>query len=348
MEKNEILRWLSEYDGKPVKIMEVCGTHTAALYRSGLRQILSPNIRLLSGPGCPVCVTPASYIDKLVELSFAKGYKVLAFGDMLSVPGTEMSLAEARDKGAAVDYFYNPEDVLEKAEKEKDNIFVLAAVGFETTTPVWATIVKEAEKKNISNLKLLTALKTMPETLGKLCETEDIDGFLCPGHVAVVTGAESYRKLAETYGKPMVIGGFTADLLLSAVARLVLAVKKERGGFWNDYESVVTEKGNREARRRIESIFEKGNALWRGLGIVENSGLYLREKYHSYDAGSRGLTGDTIPAGCQCGNILLGQKMPRECPHFGRTCTPEHPVGACMVSSEGACCITLREEGLEP
>lgn len=220
-------------------------------------------------------------------------------------------------------------------------------MGFETTAPIWATVVKEADERHISNLKLLTALKTMPETLRELCTAGNIDGFLCPGHVAVITGAERYRTLSETYGKPMVIGGFTADLLLSAVARLVLAVNKGQGGFWNDYGSVVTEEGNVKAWERVEAFFEKGDALWRGLGVVKNSGFYLKEKYHLYDAGSRGLVKDHIPAGCRCGNILLGKNMPRDCPHFGRTCTPSHPVGACMVSSEGACCITLREEGVE-
>lgn len=317
MEKNEIIRWLREYDGRPVKIMEVCGTHTSALYKTGLRQILSPKIQLLSGPGCPVCVTPTAYIDKLVEISFRSGHRVLAFGDMLAVPGTEMSLAEARDRGASVDFFYNPEDALKKAEGEKETIFVLAAVGFETTAPIWATVVKEADERHISNLKLLTALKTMPETLGELCTAGNIDGFLCPGHVAVITGAERYRALSETYGKPMVIGGFTADLLLSAVARLVLAVNKGQGGFWNDYGSVVTEKGNVKAWERVEAFFEKGDALWRGLGIVKNSGFYLKEKYNLYDAGSRGLVEDHIPAGCRCGNILLGKNMPKDCPHSG-------------------------------
>ena len=279
MEKSEIIRWLREYDGRPVKIMEVCGTHTSALYKTGLRQILSPKIQLLSGPGCPVCVTPTAYIDKLVEISFRSGHRVLAFGDMLAVPGTEMSLAEARDRGASVDFFYNPEDALKKAEEEKETIFVLAAVGFETTAPVWATVVKEADERHISNLKRLTALKTMPETLGELCTAGNINGFLCPGHVEVITGAERYRALSETYGKPMVIGGFTADLLLSAVARLVLAVNKGQGGFWNDYGSVVTEKGNVKAWERVGAFFEKGDALWRGLGVVKNSGFYMKEIY---------------------------------------------------------------------
>ncbi len=346
MEKNDIIRWLRTYDGKPVRIMEVCGTHTACLYKTGLRQILSPKIRLLSGPGCPVCVTPTSYIDKLVEYAFKEGHKVLSFGDMLSVPGTEMSLAEARDNGASVDFFYGPEEALQKAKEEPEMQFVLAAVGFETTAPVWATVVKEADRLGLANIKFLTALKTMPETLGRLCENGNIDGFLCPGHVAVITGADSYEALAQTYHKPMVIGGFTSDLLLRAVAQLVVAANKGQGGFWNDYESVVTAEGNTEAWGRVLDIFQKGDAAWRGLGVVPASGLYLKGKYAAYDAGSKGLLADHIPANCQCGKILLGEKMPRECSHFGRTCTPEHPVGACMVSGEGACSITLREEGL--
>ncbi|MBQ9697146.1 MAG: hydrogenase formation protein HypD [Acidaminococcaceae bacterium] len=343
MDEKALAVFLQNYQGRPLRLMEVCGTHTSALYRTGLRQLLPERITLLSGPGCPVCVTPTAYIDKLVQYALAPGYQVLSFGDMLAVPGSKMSLADARDQGGAVDFFYAPEDALAKAEKNPDITYILAAVGFETTAPVWATVIKEAAERNLRNIKFLTALKTMPQALAFLCRQGKIDGFLCPGHVAVITGSGPFAKLADEFGATMVIGGFSQPLLLRALVRLVLESSRTHSGQWNEYPSVVKQEGNLAARRMIDDVFAEGAAAWRGIGILPGSGLYLNESYKAWDAGSKGLDTDSVPTGCLCKKIVLGQAQPKQCPFFGTRCTPEHPVGACMVSSEGTCCITYRE-----
>ena len=343
MREKELAAFLQQYKGRPLKLMEVCGTHTSALYRTGLRQLLPENITLVSGPGCPVCVTPTSYIDKLVEYAFASGCRVMTFGDMLAVPGSNMSLAEARDQGGAADFFYSPEEMLEKAKAQPETTFILAAVGFETTAPVWATVIKTAANNDIKNIRFLTALKTMPQALSFLCRKGRIDGFLCPGHVAVITGSEPFQKLAEEFDETMVIGGFSQSQLLRAMTRLVLESSRGHAGLWNEYPSVVKPVGNAAAQKMVNEIFEAGDAVWRGIGLLPGSGLYIKEKYKEFDAGSRGLNEDKIPAGCLCSRIVLGDALSAQCPHFGKRCTPEHPVGACMVSSEGTCCITFRE-----
>ncbi len=347
MRERELADWLRNYRGRPLRLMEVCGTHTASLYRSGLRQLLPESLKLLSGPGCPVCVTPTAYIDRLVEYAFRDHCKVMTFGDMLGVPGSRLSLAGARALGGNAGFFYTPEEVLPLAEREPDTLFVLAAVGFETTAPVWASLVKEIRRRGLGNIRLLTALKTMPEALASLCREDRIDGFLCPGHVGVIVGEEPFRGLAEEYGTTMVMGGFDTDLLLRAVTRLVLESSRGRKGFWNEYPSVVRPEGNPAAQALLEEVFEAGDAVWRGMGKIPGSGLYLKEEYADLDGGSRDLEEDRTPPGCHCSRILLGKESPEDCPLFGKACRPEHPVGACMVSSEGSCCIAWREEGGE-
>ena len=343
MRERELAAWLSSYRGRPLRLMEICGTHTSALYRTGIRQILPEGISLVSGPGCPVCVTPTSYIDRLVEISRAPGHRVLAFGDLLAVPGSRMSLAGAKAQGGAVDFLYNPEDAIEMAKAFPSDIFVLAAVGFETTVPVWASLAHRVHEEHISNVRFLSALKTMPQAILKIAAEKRIDGFLCPGHVAVVTGASLFRKLAEISGETMVIGGFSAPELLRALSRLVLEASRGHAGLWNEYPSVVTEAGNTRAKALISEVFTPGDAVWRGLGEIAGSGLYFSPEYEYLDMGSRGLSEDRMPPGCRCDAVLTGKIGPRQCPCFGRACTPEHPVGACMVSSEGACCVNYRE-----
>lgn len=342
MKEKELARYLSSYDGEPIKLMEVCGTHTSSLYRTGIRQLLSKKITLLSGPGCPVCVTPTAYIDKLISYALKPGHKVMAFGDLLAVPGSEMSLAGARDRGGQVDFFYNPEEIFEIAAANPETTYILAAVGFETTAPVWASLIKRTYDEKIRNIRFLTALKTMPEAMNILAESGRVDGFLCPGHVAVITGSEPFRKLADISHKPMVIGGFTAPLLLRALSRLTLETSHHQGGLWNEYPMVVTPEGNGIAKDLMKDVFTEGDAVWRGLGNIKGSGLYISEKYKDLDAGSHGLTADKMPKGCCCAQVLTGVITPEKCPCFGKVCTPDHPVGACMVSSEGACCITYR------
>ena len=259
MREKELAAFLQQYKGRPLKLMEVCGTHTSALYRTGLRQLLPENITLVSGPGCPVCVTPTSYIDKLVEYAFAPGCRVMTFGDMLAVPGSNMSLAEARDQGGAADFFYSPEEMLAKAKAQPETTFILAAVGFETTAPVWATVIKTAADNHIKNINFLTALKTMPQALSFLCSKGRIDGFLCPGHVAVITGSEPFQKLAEEFDETMVIGGFSQSQLLRAMTRLVLESSRGHAGLWNEYPSVVKPGGNAAAQKMVNEIFEAGD-----------------------------------------------------------------------------------------
>ena len=347
MREKELAAWLRNYDGPPLRLMEVCGTHTSALYRSGIRQMLPPSITFLSGPGCPVCVTPTSYIDKLVAYALTPGYKVMAFGDLLAVPGSQMSLAGARDRGGQVDFFYNPEDVLDLAQKEKETIFVLAAVGFETTAPIWANLIRQVKEDGISNIRFLTALKTMPEAMMGLSKEGRIDGFLCPGHVAVITGSRAFEDMAKACEETMVIGGFSPSELLRALGRLVLEASQKKKGLWNEYPSVVRPEGNERALALLREVFTPGDAVWRGLGCIPGSGLYIAEKYKDLDAGSHGLVEDRMPKGCCCGQVLTGRIRPADCPCFGKRCTPDHPVGACMVSSEGACCVTYREGGEE-
>lgn len=343
-ERDVMVQWLRNQH-QPMRLMEVCGTHTAALYTTGLRNILPKEIKMLSGPGCPVCVTPSAYIDKLIDYAFREGHKVLTFGDMLQVSGGSGSLSGAKAEGGNVNFFYRPEDVLPMAAADPDTTFVLGAVGFETTAPVWATLIKQVVAQKIRNIKFLTALKTMPRALEVLSTKQSIDGFLCPGHVAVITGCESFREISEHYHKPMVVGGFTQEQLLQALCRLVLAVQKKQNGFWNEYASVVQENGNLKAQKIIQDIFTTGDATWRGFGKLAGSGLYLRDKYMELDAGSAGLDEDKIPPGCACGEVLLGNILSQECPLFGKTCIPEHPVGACMVSAEGSCAISFRNGG---
>ena len=345
--RREMAEYLRSYRGRPLRLMEVCGTHTSMLYRTGVRALLPHSIAMLSGPGCPVCVTPTNYIDQLIEYSMRPDTCVLSFGDMLSVPGSRTSLLGARARGGHTDFFYAPEQALDRAAQEPDTQFILAAVGFETTAPVWASVADGILKRKLRNVRLLTALKTMPVAMDTLCATGKIDGFLCPGHVAVITGSESFRPLADRWGKPMVVGGFTADLLLAALCRLIYEAEREHGGLWNEYPSYVRPNGNEKARAAIARVFESGPACWRGLGVLNGSGLYLRGPYASLDAGSHGLNDDHMPEGCQCGAVLTGDINPRQCPFFGKKCSPDHPIGACMVSAEGACRIYCMEGEME-
>ncbi|MDO4552760.1 MAG: hydrogenase formation protein HypD [Bacillota bacterium] len=344
MELQEAISYLKEYRGRPLTFMEVCGTHTAAIFKGGLRSFLPPSIRLVSGPGCPVCVTPAAYVDKCVEYAMTEGCVLLSFGDMLKVPGSRMSLAQARGRGGRVELMYSPMEAVEKAAAHPETSYVLAAVGFETTAPVFALAVEAARERGIQNLRLVTALKTVFPALEWVCrEEKGIDGFLCPGHVSVVTGVEPYRKLAIDYKKPCAIAGFEPEHLLAAILDLVR--QSEEGSFQvrNYYKNAVKERGNRRALELTERCFEKGPAVWRGLGEIADSGFYLKGEVSGYDGGSRELREDmALPAGCRCGDVIVGRADPAECPFFGKPCTPQDPYGPCMVSPEGACGVWYR------
>lgn len=332
-----MLKFLKEYDGDEVRIMEVCGTHTAAISESGIPGILSPKIKLISGPGCPVCVTVASYIDKLIEIAVQPQKCVVTFGDMIRVCGSVMSLAEAKAEGANVQMVYSPMDTLEIAKNNPDTEFVFAAVGFETTTPIYAMLLKQITYEKIENIKFLTALKTMPAVIDSVCaEGIPVDGFIAPGHVSVITGYEIYRPLAEKYSLPFVVSGFEAENLIETIYTIVKL--KGTNAVKNLYTEVVTQSGNAAAKKAVNEYFEPCDAAWRGLGIIRNSGVVLKEKYSQFDAGSKSLTKDSAKQnGCRCTDVICGRISPSKCGLFGKKCTPQTPCGACMVSTEGSC-----------
>ncbi|MCL1983026.1 MAG: hydrogenase formation protein HypD [Clostridiales bacterium] len=340
MELDKIIDFLKNYDGPQLKLMEVCGTHTSSIARSGIRGILSQKIKLISGPGCPVCVTPAAYVDRCIDYSLKENHALVTFGDMMKVPGASGTLSAAKGRGARVELMYSPFETIGKAERNVETIYVVAAVGFETTAPAYALLVKEAKEKNIKNIRLVTALKTIAPALAWICENEKaIDGFLCPGHVSVITGTAGYEALCEKYGRPFAIAGFEPEQILACVYDLAFGLSNgRRPEVHNLYKSAVKEGGNKKAQEVMAECYMEGDAMWRGIGTIENSGLYLSKRYAEYDGGSFGLNEDLgLPEGCRCGDVIVGRISPDECPMFGRGCSPENPVGPCMASSEGAC-----------
>lgn len=332
----EIVKALKEYDGDEVRIMEVCGTHTAAISENGIPAMLSPKIKLISGPGCPVCVTVTAVIDKLVELSMREDTIVLTFGDLIRVKGTDKSLADAKADGAHVRMVYSPMESIKLAEEDPTHTYVFAAIGFETTTPVYAMLLEQTDKKKLKNLKLLTSLKTMPEVIRWVVKNGGgIDGFIAPGHVAAVTGSGIFEELSKELGIPFVVSGFEGAQLLMTIYALVSM--KGKTGMKNLYKDVVTYEGNLKAKEAVEKFFEPSDSSWRGMGTIPGSGMTLKKEYLQFDAGSIGLDTDNMPAGCQCANVLVGKLRPYECPLFGKVCTPDNAHGACMVSTEGSC-----------
>lgn len=335
---SEAKDFLSSYDGKKVRIMEVCGTHTHEIFKDGIRQILSPQIDLISGPGCPVCVTPADFIDEAVMLALEKNCTITTFGDLVRVPGSEKSLADARADGAKVKVVYAPQDAVKYAQLHPDEEVVFLSVGFETTVPSECLAVQQAIEKGLKNFSLLTANKTMPEAY--LAMKDATDAFLYPGHVHAIIGTSVCEKLRDEYGISGVCAGFTPSELLVALALEVKGLSRGEPFFINAYPRVVREEGSPKAVALTEKYMEPVDVLWRGIGEIKNSGLALREEYSDFDARKKyalpHITGRDNPA-CRCGEVLQGKCTSEECPLFGKACTPEHPVGACMVSSEGAC-----------
>ena len=342
----EIKRFLIEYSGPEIKLMEVCGTHTNSIVKNGIRSLLSANIKLVSGPGCPVCVTPTKYIDWAIKFASSKNTTVLSFGDLLRVPGTELSLSEAKASGGSVDIIYSPTEAIEKAKNNPGQTYVLAAVGFETTIPAYALLLDKLVEYSITNVKLLTSLKTIVPTLDWLCNNEpEIDGFIAPGHVASVTGASVYNYLADKYHKPFAVAGFEAEHVLAAIYDLVIQLSKDKAEVHNLYKSVVSHEGNNKAIGIIERYFEVAPAFWRGIGIIEGSGYVVRKEYMDYSVeiplGEESTSEKT--SGCRCGEVIIGRIEPNQCPLFRKVCTPSKPVGPCMVSQEGTCGIHYTE-----
>lgn len=345
-ETKELVRFLSEYDGEEMTIMEICGSHTSALSKSGLRTLISPKIKLISGPGCPVCVTSAAYIDKLISLSEDRANVIVSFGDMLRVPGSEKSLSQVKGEGADVRMVYSPLDIIPMAEKEPDKCFVFAAVGFETTVPAYALLINDVIEAGIKNVKLLTSVKMMPPIVDALCrENAGIDAFLAPGHVCAVTGSRIFDDAAVKYNIPFVVAGFKPEELAAA---LCVAVRNRGNGkVFNCYRNAVNENGNEGMESLVCRFFEKKDAYWRGMGNVKESGLVLREEYKFLNAGNDDYETDTVKnSACKCGQVLMGRIKPVDCPLFKKVCTPLNPQGACMVSEEGACCAYYNQADL--
>jgi hydrogenase expression/formation protein HypD len=336
-----VISYLANYSGRSLKLMEVCGTHTSSIAKNGIRSIISPKIRLCSGPGCPVCVTPQGYIDKLCNYSMDENTIVLTFGDMMKVPGTKDSLSDAKAKGGKIDIFYSPFEVIEKAKKTPELTYIVAAVGFETTVPVYALMMEYIIKEKIINIKFLTALKVIVPVLEILCSEENnIDGFIAPGHVSTIIGSDAYTTISKKFEKPFAVSGFTAEEVLVGIYDLVKQIDSGKFDTHNLYRSVVNSSGNIKARLLIDKYFESAGAFWRGVGELPESGLYLKNDYAEFDAGSRNIQNNyEKSSSCRCSDVIMGRIDPIECERFGKGCNPAKAMGPCMVSGEGACGI---------
>lgn len=345
----KLLHHIAEHSGSPMVFMEVCGTHTVAISKSGLRQTLPANIKLLSGPGCPVCVTANRDIDWAIELGLQTNAILATFGDMIKVPGSYSSLNTARAQGADVRVVYSTTDALKIAEANPERQVVFYGVGFETTTPTVAVSMMEARKRRIHNYSVYSVHKLVPPALEALINLGELrlDGFICPGHVSVVIGSDAYKPIAEKYHMPCVVAGFEPLDILQAVLMLIDQVENGRAEVGVQYTRVVKPQGNTIALEAMFEVFEPSDAEWRGVGIIPGSGLEVCEEFSNYDAKIRfdlNMPPVKEHAGCSCGDILRGIKSPNDCKLFAKACNPENPIGPCMVSSEGACAAYYRFE----
>ena len=333
--------------GRSMNLMEVCGTHTVSIGRYGLRGAMPEGLRLLSGPGCPVCVTSNHDIDTAIAMARVPDVIVTTFGDMVRVPGSSTTLGAERAAGADVRVVYSPLDALDVARKNPGRPVVFIGVGFETTTPVVGASIQMAEEEGLANYYVLAAHKRTAPALEAIANDPDtrVDGFILPGHVSTITGLAPYRFLAERFGVPGVVTGFEPVDILSSVARLATMIDRGEPAIENAYGRGVLDEGNRAAQAVIDEVFEPCDAVWRGLGPIPRSGLRIRERYVAHDALAN-FTPEVEPVrepcGCRCGDVLRGIINPTQCPLFGRVCTPESPVGPCMVSSEGSCAAYYR------
>jgi hydrogenase expression/formation protein HypD len=332
--------------GRHATVMEVCGTHTVAIARHGIRDLLPANVRLISGPGCPVCVTAPGYIDAAIQLA-QQGAIVLTFGDMIHVPGSVSTLAECRAGGGRIVTCYSPADALAAAERHPDCQTVFLAIGFETTTAPIVSVLDSAIQRKIRNLTMLTAFKLVPPALRALLADPGvrIDAFLCPAHVSAIIGADAYLPFTGPRGVPCVIAGFEPLDILWGLEGILWQICRSQSAVENQYSRVVKPGGNPRALALMEKYLEPADAAWRGIGAIPASALRLRAGFRDYDAewrhGVKVGPGREVP-GCRCGDVLKGKLRPPECPLFGRGCTPDKPIGPCMVSSEGACAASFK------
>jgi hydrogenase expression/formation protein HypD len=326
---------------RPITIMEVCGTHTVSIFRSGIRSILPGSLKLLSGPGCPVCVTDQGYIDTVLELARRDDCIIATYGDMIRVPGRAGSL-ETLSSNADVRVVLSSEDALQLAKDNASKTVVFIAVGFETTAPATAVAVKEAADEGVKNFCILSGHKLVIPAMRALLSgmNDRIDAFLCPGHVSVIIGSGAFGEIVSDFGRPCVVGGFEPVQIIEALAEICRQLAAGAAELKSIYNAVVTEEGNTAAQEIIAQVFEPVDGYWRGLGKIPAGTLALREPYRQFDAFDRFGLADRPGednTGCRCGEVLCGLIDPSQCALFAKQCTPEHPIGPCMVSSEGTC-----------
>jgi hydrogenase expression/formation protein HypD len=326
-----------------ITLMEVCGTHTTAIFRAGIKSLLSDKINLLSGPGCPVCVTPNHYLDRAIAYSRLPDIIITTFGDMIKVPGSSSSLEREKGTGGDIRVVYSPLDSIKVAKENTDKRVIFLGVGFETTAPLVASTITTAKKEGLSNLFILSGHKLIPPAMMALLESEEvnIDGFICPGHVSTIIGAEPYLPVVEKYKVPSVITGFEpVDILEGILMLIIQIINEDKPEIEIQYKRAVKEEGNRKALQLMDNVFRIGDSEWRGMGVIPKSGLYIQDKYSGFDA-EKNIEVEVEETKehpeCICGEILRGVKTPPMCSLFKKLCTPDNPIGPCMVSSEGTC-----------
>lgn len=337
----ELAKKIKTISQKEIALMEVCGGHTMAIHRFGIPYLLTDNVKLISGPGCPVCVSGIEFIDKAIALSGKKNVIITTYGDLIRVPGSKSSLEKEKSKDADVRIVYSTIEALEIAKQNKNKKVIFLGIGFETTAPATAVAIQKAYEDNISNFYLLSAHKIMPPVMKALLnEKVKIDGFICPGHVSAITGSKIYEFIPEIYKIACVVTGFEPVDIMQAVYMLTKQIHDKNPKVEIQYSRAVNKDGNTKAQEIMNEVFETRNDIWRGIGEITNSGLKLRKKYKDFDAELVfDIQIDQVKehSACICGEILRGQKSPKDCKLFGMVCSPDNPIGACMVSSEGAC-----------
>ncbi len=337
----KILRQIKGISKKKINLMEVCGTHTVAIFRNGIRKILPSNINLISGPGCPVCVTPIFYIDEIIALSRGEDFIITSFGDMMRVPGSTSTLEKEKTDGADIRIVYSTLDALQIACNNPSKKVIFMGVGFETTSPTIASAVLKAQKDEINNFAVLSVAKIMPPAMKALLEGKEvnIDGFICPGHVSTIIGSKPYTFVTTQYKVPCVICGFEPLDILQGIYMLVKQIEDGREEVEIQYERAVKPEGNKIALDKINEVFKVVDSNWRGIGNIPLSGLEIKDKYGKFNARKFEVEIEETKEsrGCRCGEVLRGVITPPECSLFRKVCTPENPQGACMVSTEGTC-----------
>lgn len=344
----KLLGYIHAYKGPDVSFMEVCGGHTMAIRKFGIPSLLPSNVHLISGPGCPVCVTSQKYVDHAVALSKLEDVVITTYGDLIRVPGSSKTLEQRKSEGADIRMVYSTLEALNIARENPDKKIIFLGIGFETTAPASAAALKIAKAENLQNFYLLSAHKVMPPAMSAIVDEDvKLDGYLAPGHVSVVTGAEIYKPISDKYHLPVVVSGFEPLDIIQSIHMLLQQLETNDIRVEIQYKRVVKPEGNLKAKAMLDEVFDYRDDWWRGLGILGKSGFGIAEPYAEWDAEKHfqvEVEPTREPKGCICGEVLKGIKRPKECKLFGTVCTPANPVGTCMVSEEGACQASYRYE----